>query len=650
MRRVGKNPYSHVAIAPFLAATVRMLRKHHILFVVITLTFTGLTLRFWGLNDQYVHMPDSYLGVTGALEILTERRFSYEYLGSVGPAIVLMPFLLFSNSEFTAQIVVGLFGTLITPLSYLFAIKFQGSRLTALLFALAVTFLQFYVSLSRVLLFDIVSLSFTIAFFISLVNALERSSLYFPLACILGYMIFMMKVTFIILVLPVLLLYFARSNSSRLKAGVSLIFLIVGIVSYFFLFPTESSKVLTRAGGTFQVGMHIVDNLRAEVFAILSPLLAPSESVYFASDFTMTYEMMSNWVILLVLVQGLLLFYGWHTFSIKGDRLKLSILSYSIIAAPAFFALYKGWQMRYIATSIFIALFFVCIGVERTIGEIRLLHADRKVRILLNSPRFDRVKIRLRGRQRIYLIKMPRSADISFAITRFFLPICLLTIVVAGNFLASASMVKRWNTSDSLDEQNILIDKAEGQSVVRSAALNKVDVIVSSLAPWLNFYRLQGQLNEVFIFDLFKYAVRNGITEESVDNFVAKIQGYLEDDLKVWYVAGWPEFSYYDADGSLIGNFHQFYDALDDAFLKQELFIFPHGERKSTSYYGPTLRVFNVSKLESKDSSVILECSSLAVDGSMVVRSRRFSDAPEHYLFDVRKWAIYKSMSCSYVS
>ncbi len=542
------------------------MKKNLKIKLILTISFIvalGFFLRLYKLQGIYMN-HESYVALTGALEIINGHGFSYEYYGSVGPALVMViPFLIHA-SEWIGQLIIALYGALLVPLAYWFALRYGFSELEALIFPLIIAVSPFFVVLSRVSEYDIIGTFFTALFFIILSYAIRkpRSNIAVVLLAIFGCTIVLMRIVNLILVGPLMLVLAAKSlREKKLNFLLPLLVLVVGALIYLAIFPTERIKIFTGARGAFSFGFHVPAIAAATLSIIFSPLYTPKESIYFYTNFQRSFNQTPILMTTLVFIQLVFILVGFYVFYGRRRGVEFLSLTWGVMSLPLIFLFYRGWQARYILPSLFLTTFFLCVGVSSFING---LVARVKG---LSSLRTFYFEFR-RGSSIKILFKLPKGVFIAGLV----FVIVLFSASILNEIYVSTGMLMDWGSESSLSEQNILIPVEECRRIFNEASISGVDIIASPLAVCFNFYSMQERVN-ITIFDVYKYAVHNMITPESVKSLMDWLDFQLSRGLKVWYVASWMEFTYYDVDGTLVGNFHEFLEALNQRFYLRTIFV-----------------------------------------------------------------------------
>ncbi|MFX0067241.1 MAG: glycosyltransferase family 39 protein, partial [Candidatus Hermodarchaeota archaeon] len=170
--------------------------------VLLVLICLGAFIRFYLLSGEYVH-SESYVQITGALEILRYSTFSYEYFAPPGPAIMLIPFLLMSKTESMVQMAIALVGVLLIISSYTLMRFVHPDKTAALVFGLLVASNPIFILLSRVLLFEsFLLLFFSFALLVTFLWVKQSKIHYMLLLCIMFFILMLVK-TPNILMLPI---------------------------------------------------------------------------------------------------------------------------------------------------------------------------------------------------------------------------------------------------------------------------------------------------------------------------------------------------------------------------------------------------------------------------------------------------------------
>jgi len=371
-------------------------------------------------------------------------------------------------------------------------------------------------------------------------------------------------------VVPLTLFLAVKGARQRnFKRLIPLMLVAIEMATYLFIFPTERTKLLTGARGSFGMGEHVAVTALAGMHAVLSPLHTPKQSIYWYIDFQRIWGQAPLFLALSTLIQFLLIILGFRQCYKRRRGFESTVLVLGMAVFPCLFTFYKGWQARYLLLSIFLALFFSCLGISslvrrcvRGMSVPNVSAAEGSVSLNFGNllKRFNVSKVRFRFSKHTYVAGFLLFVTIflSFALTSFYM---------------SASLISDWGSEASLNEQNILISIDEGREVFKLAVDSNVDMIVSSIAVWFNFYSLQEQSSNIMVFDVYRLAVYNGITPSSVKSLTLWLRSKLDDGLKMWYVATWMEFTYYSADETLIGNFHDFLNAIEQEFRLEKIFV-----------------------------------------------------------------------------
>ena len=531
-----------------------MKREHLILIVIIVL---GAFLRFYKLDTQYIRFNDTFWRLTPALE-LSKGILPSSYGGMPGISFLFFPVMLIKSSVMAAQIVIALFGTALIPLSYYFSKKLSPeNKITPVLLALFIAINPSFVALSKVMMWDIVVLSFLVIALITTYMTAKNNSFYFTI----GHFVLLFFLVFLkapnLLFFPFSLAYilyvrcfdslkeiFSNVDASFNKLftrrtkdiwiGVVIFFILYGLYLYFF--PTIRSQFESGGGeGFFQEAYYSL-NLRGTVRTLIVPLNTPATNMYFALQ---AYS--GNYLLLAFFATFQILIAVWGIFSFKNRKYAVFLLSI-FFAYAVFYFFFTGWSARYLCISIFILLFFLSLGIDKIIETIK-------------KQKFSRM---------------------------FFFSSCLLIGLIIASFFSASSlytMEKEWGTEKSLKENFIEINYKDAPYILKRAENENVSLIVSSYGKWLEFFKITEDRN-IEILDMFDI--------ESEEDLIEIINERLKNNEVIWYIKGWPE-------GYEWGNMPQMCNKIEENYELEQIY---KGGRLYTKMDGKPEDSFLVYRLE----------------------------------------------------
>ncbi|RLF97559.1 hypothetical protein DRN58_08590 [Thermococci archaeon] len=531
-----------------------MKREHLILIVIIVL---GAFLRFYRLDTQYIRFNDTFWRLTPALE-LSKGVLPSSYGGMPGISFLFFPVMLIKSSVMAAQIVIVLFGTALILLSYYFSKKvLPDCKIAPFFLSLSVAVNPSFVALSKVMMWDIVVLFFLVIALITTYMTAKNNSFYFTIGhfVLLFFLVFLKAPNLLFFPFSLAYILYMRcfDNIQEIFSNVDISFnklftrrtkdIWIGVVIFFILyglylhfFPTIRSQFESGGGeGFFQEAYYSL-NLRGTIRTLIVPLNTPASNIYFALQ---SYS--ENYLRLTFLAFFQVILTVWGIISLRKNRYTFFLLSI-FFAYAVFYFFFTGWSARYLCISIFILLFFLSIGVEKTIDSVR------KQKLSLNS---------------------------------FFSLYLLIGLIVSLSFsiLSVYTMEKEWGTEKSLKENFIEINYKDAPYILKRAEDEDVSLIVSSYGRWLEFFKITEDRN-IEILDMFDI--------ESEEDLVGIINERLKNNEIVWYIKGWPE-------GYEWSNMDTMYNAIEKNFILEEIY---KGGRLYTKIDGKPEDSFLVYRLE----------------------------------------------------
>jgi hypothetical protein len=532
------------------------MKREYLLLIAIIVV--GTALRLYRLDTQYIRFNDTFFRLTPALE-LSRGIIPSSYGGMPGISLLFFPVMLISSTVTAAQVTVAVFGIALIPLSYLFARNvLPAYTIAPLLLAFFVAINPTFVTLSKVMMWDIVVLVFLVVALITTFTTAQKYSLHFTvLHCVLLFFLVFLKAPNI-LFFPFSFLYIlsvrsfdeireilsasAQSIDRKLFStktqdlwiGVVVFFALYGLYLYFF--PSIRGQFESGGGQGFFQETYYTVNLRGTLRTLAVPLNTPASNMYFALQ---SYA--ENVLGLAVLAAFQITTVIGGVFSVRKNRYTFFLLAL-LAAYTVFYFFFTGWSARYLCICIFILLFFLSLGMEEIINVIKSWKLSTHV---------------------------------------FFSAFLVGGLMVSLSFSVSSLYVmeQEWGTKTSLDDNYIEIISDDVPYILERAEKEGISLVVSSYGKWLEFFVIT-EKHSVEIIDLFEV--------ESDEEMRATVTERLKNNEKVWYIKGWPEgYEWHEMEGM--------YTAIQENYSLVEVY---KGERQYTRKDGVLESSFTVYLLE----------------------------------------------------
>jgi 4-amino-4-deoxy-L-arabinose transferase-like glycosyltransferase len=471
-------------------------------------------LRFFQISDNYFHALDTTAPIAGLEALFSQGTYPYTSYGPPGNGLSVAPFLFLGGYSFwPAQIGIALYGVGTVLAVFMLARRLAPEMTIApYLAALLVAVNPLLVASSRVLFFDAAQVFF-LTVYLLLVLSTERGTRrrwLIPASYAVGFILVLMRTPYV-LVVGLGTVYLAsglgnvfnrsdRQRSSLVWLAAAATGFVASLLAYLAIAPIEAQKITTASEGQFFLQGEILwNNAKILALAWANPVNTPATSIISARD---DVPVSAVHALLGLLVFGLA---ALGMVAILGSRRWDGLFAAAVVMVLILFYLpYVNWRENYALPGLIVLLTLVAIGAE---------HALRKRKEILTRRRL------------VY----------SLAISVYLLA---LAVSVGGSLARDSQMLRQWNTSDSLIDNNILMFPQDREAITGILRDHPDAFVVSTMA---SFVSIADGPREREMLDLFVF----GRERKNSSGSLAELKAALDEELaqggEVLYLPWWFE-------------------------------------------------------------------------------------------------------------
>lgn len=473
-------------------------------------------LRFFHISDNYFHALDTTAPIAGLKELLSGGTYPYTSYGPPGNSLSAALFIVPGGYSFwAAQIGIALYGVAGVLAVFMLTKRLAPDmRAAPYLAAFLVAVNPLLVTTSRVLFFDAAQILFFTVYLL-MVLATERGTRRPWLilgSYVVGFVLVLMRTPYILVVglgtaymASGLGNVFSRSKGKgRVSRAAWLSGGLAGFATCFLLYlvaaPVETQKITTATEGQFTLQREVLwGNAQTLALSWANPVKTLATSSIAAQE---PISVSAVYALLGVLIFGLA---ALGLVAILRSRTWDGLLvAAAALVLVLFYIPYVRWRVNYALPGLVVLLSLVAVGAE---------HALRTRAALLDRRRL------------VY-----SSALVVYVLA--------LMVSVGGSLAGDSEMLRQWNTSGSLVDNNILMFPEDREAVTTLLDDRPDAFVVSTIA---SFVRIVDGSRERKMLDLFVFGRERENSPESLEELKSVLDRELAEGQEVLYLPGWFE-------------------------------------------------------------------------------------------------------------